>query len=105
MSNNRRAYDYDEVAAVYLEACSHGRPPTKAVGDVYGVPETTAAMLVRRVRAAGHLPATRQGRHHHSKDKVDAVAASLGVTKDELVQAVLAHADGDLRIYNRRQEG
>ena len=96
-----RSHDYAQVAEVYVEALEAGDPPTKAVQDTWGLTRSAAAKLVARVRAAGHLPATTQGVTGGFSPKVYAVAHALGVEPEALHEAVIKHADGDLRIAQR----
>jgi hypothetical protein len=54
--------EHERVAEVYLDALRRHENPTQRVADVYGLTYPAAAKRVQRARAAGHLPATLQGR-------------------------------------------
>lgn len=51
----------EEVAEVYRQANSGGRPPTRAVAEKFGVAHSTAAKWVGAARRKGMLPPTAKG--------------------------------------------
>lgn len=84
-----------EVAETYQSAVSRGLPPAKSVQDRFGLPRTTATKKIKKARESGLLPD--DTRPKHSRKLVD-VADALGVNPDDLRDAILAHAAGDLRV-------
>lgn len=59
----------EEVAKIYVNASSRGKPPTMAVADHFSVAHSTAAKWVGRARKAGLLAASprRQGEGDYAK--------------------------------------
>lgn len=93
----------DQVAEVYLEAAALGhRACTQAVQETWNVSHSTAAKWVARARAKGLIPPTSPGRGLNIDLKFDRVAEALGVDVQALIDAVIAHADGDLRTSRGR---
>lgn len=91
-------YNLGEIAAIYRTACDEGTPPTKEVARRTGATYTAAAKLVSRARGAGLLEPTTPGRSPVRNRKVVAIAEALDVDPDRLRDAVIAHADGNLRV-------
>ena len=84
-----------KVAEVYSSASERGDGGTLAVQHHFGVSRSTAGTWVGRARSAGLLEGVKpQGINQRAK----AVAAALGVSYDDLIAAILTHADGDLRV-------
>lgn len=94
-----RGVPLERVADVYLYACAAGRPPIGEVSELFGAPRSTVTQWVSQARRAGLIPpAAGRGRSPKRNARAVAVADALGVSYEQLVDAVRRHADGDLRI-------
>lgn len=93
-----RESEAEQAADIYKKAVQRGIAPVQEVMRQLGVSRTTATRRVREARERGLL-------HEDSKptysSKLVAVAQALGVGPDALRDAVLEHADGDLRVQRR----
>lgn len=90
------------VAAEYLAAIARNESPTAAVAERCGLTYNAARDKIHRARVKGVLPATTQGKRRTqcgvANPKLLAVAQAIGVAPDLLFEAVIEHADGDLRL-------
>ena len=88
----------DQVAKIYLAAVNAGLPPIKAVQDQLDFSRGTAIRRIRSAREEGYLDADARPGAPHLNHKVVSVARALGVDPKDLSQAIIDHADGDIRI-------
>jgi hypothetical protein len=95
---DERRSEIENTARVYEDAIARGVPPIKEVMDRLGLTKPTAIRRIRAARDSGVLP--EDARPNHSQ-KLVAVAQALEVDPDKLVDAILEHADGDLRVQRR----
>jgi transposase len=94
--------DLRKVAAVYSAAAGKGHAPTRAVEAYFGTSRSSAGRWVGAARAAGLLEPVSQGSSPRLNRKLAAVARALGVEPDALRDAVVRHADGELRVRKVR---
>jgi hypothetical protein len=84
-----------EVSHTYQTATLTGTPPIKMVMAVHDLSRGTA---IRRIREARDQGLIHPDAHPKYSRKLVAVAGALGVSPDDLREAVLEYADGDLRV-------
>jgi transposase len=88
----------ERVATIYLAAVNDGLPPIKAVQSQLNLSRGTAIRRIRSAREKGYLDEGVRPGAPHVNHKVVAVAKALGLDPKELSQAIIDHADGDIRI-------
>lgn len=92
------------IASEYVEALDEGKRPGPTIVNAYQCTLTTAHSWIRKARDKGYLteavpPITKMGTRTNRKLKL--VADALGVDPYDLYEALLLHADGDLRVQRR----
>lgn len=90
--------EIEQAARAYESAVGRGVPPLRHVMGQLGLTRATA---IRRVRAARDYGLLGEDTRPTYSGKLIAVADSLSVDPERLRQAVLDHADGDLRVQPR----
>jgi transposase-like protein len=83
------------VAEAYNEAVQATPAPAPALAEEAGVPVVTVHRWIADARRRGALPPGRKGVAGHST-RLERTAAELGVTPEQLRQAVIRHANGRL---------
>lgn len=89
----------ESIVDAYTYAASRGIPTTRYIADRYGLTIQNTTSRVHRARRAGLIataPNQTMGARRHRR-AVD-VARALGVSYEALVEAVMTHANGDLRV-------
>jgi hypothetical protein len=87
-----------EVAGIYNAALKASQAPTLAVAEHWGRPYSTAGYWVRRARSEGLVVEYDPASLEIVSRRTFAVAQALGVEVQALRDAVIEHADGELRI-------
>lgn len=87
-----------EAADLYNDAVSKGENPAQIVATYSNISMRTAGYRISHARAAGLIPPLVGKKTGKRNKRALDVAAALGIDYDLLVDAVINHAGGDLRV-------